>query len=322
MRSLAGSLFAGALVVALLNVSCDDDNGGTSSDGSGLPQHDGAGWVTYDGGPVQVQEGGVVIVEDGGATIICYKTLCAGKELECGDCIDNDGDGLVDWRDLECLGPCDNTEGPALIAGVGGDTGTSCGVDCYFDFGNGPGNDDCFWDHRCDTLEPEKATCPFTQKIADDPKYCPAAQSQQCLDFCLPYTPNGCDCFGCCTFPALTGQGPNGADVYVWIGAFTKGGVGTCTLADVTDPVKCPPCTPILDCLNACGKCEVCVGKPLPPPECFGKDAGVPEAGPTDAAPPSQQCAPGVQPCGLPGQAPCDPGYYCISGCCVEVSID
>ncbi|NCT11979.1 MAG: hypothetical protein GW767_04415, partial [Rhodobacterales bacterium] len=60
--------------------------------------------------PVQVHDGGVVIVEDGGATIICYKTTCAGKLLECGDCVDNDGDGLVDWRDPECLGPCDNTE--------------------------------------------------------------------------------------------------------------------------------------------------------------------------------------------------------------------
>ena len=240
----------------------------------------------------------------------------------------------MDWRDPECLGPCDNTEGPALIAGVGGDTGTSCGVDCYFDYGNGPGNDDCFWDHRCDKLEPEKDTCPFTQKIADDPKYCPASQSKQCLDFCLPYTPNGCDCFGCCTFPALAGKGPNGTDGYVWIGAFTKaatgadggtGTVGTCTLASVTDPVKCPPCTPVADCLNECGKCELCIGKTTLPPECYpNKDAGVPnEAGvvPDAAPPPPGQCDTGVQPCGLAGQAPCASGYYCISGCCIKIDI-
>ena len=345
----------GLLVVALF-CGCDDETGGTSKDGPGGGdaatgdgtstgdgaktgdgnfQHDGAGWVTYDGGPVKVGDGGTVIVEDGGTKIICYKTTCAGKLLECGDCIDNDGDGLTDWRDPECLGPCDNTEGPALIAGVGGDTGTSCGIDCYFDYGNGPGNDDCLWDHRCDKLEPEKDTCPYNDKIAQDPKKCPTKQSQQCLDFCLPYTPNGCDCFGCCTFPQLAGKGPGGTDGFVWIGAFTKSGggdagtgvVGTCTIKDVLDPQKCPPCTPDVDCLNPCGKCEVCVGKPLPPPECFKKDAGPPtEAGPKDGSPgdgstTSPQCPGGQQPCGLPGQAGCPQGYYCISGCCIKVDI-
>jgi len=309
------------LISSLLLPGCDDDTapGSDGVNGGDAPvQHDGAGWVSYDGGPVQVHDGGVVITEDGGTTIICYKTTCAGKLLECGDCADNDGDGLVDWRDPECLGPCDNTEGPALIAGVGGNTGSSCGVDCYFDYGNGPGNDDCHWDHRCDPLEPEVPTCPFDQQMVGG-KECPAAQSKQCLDFCLPFTPNGCDCFGCCTFPALAGKGAGGADGYVWIGAFDDKKNGTCTLKDVADPKKCPPCTPVQDCLNPCGKCEVCVGKPMPPPECFNKpDAG---SGSGDATVPPPQCEGDKQPCGLPGQAPCSPGYYCISGCCVKADI-
>src|SRR5512137_1572736 len=187
--------------VTLALLGCNDSGTVTGDGGKDAPlaPGDGSGWtVYYESGPVQVHDGGKVIVEDGGGKIVCYVTSCAGKVLECGDCIDNDGDGKVDWRDPECLGPCDNTEGPALIAGVGGNTGTSCGVDCYFDFGNGPGNDDCYWDHRCDPLAPEAATCPFDQKMVGG-KDCPAKQSAQCEKYCIPYTPNGCDCFGCCT---------------------------------------------------------------------------------------------------------------------------
>jgi len=33
----------------------------------------------------------------------------------------------------------------------------------------------------------------------------------------------------------------------------------------------------------------------------------------------SMQCPPGTQVCGLPGQAPCASGYYCITGCCQKV---
>jgi hypothetical protein len=304
-------------------------DGATLGDGFKVP--DGGGWVVYDGGPVKVLDGGKVITEDGGTKVICYPTLCAGKLLECGDCLDNDNDGKVDFRDPECLGPCDNTEGPALIPGVGGNTGSSCGVDCYFDYGNGPGNDDCYWDHRCDPLAPEAATCPYDAKLVGG-NNCPAKQTAKCEQYCIPYTPNGCDCFGCCTFPALAGKGPAGGPGYVWIGAFDDKKQGTCTLADVTDPKKCPPCTPVAACNNPCDKCEVCIGKPMPPPECFQKpaDAGVKPDGvkPSDAKPPDGsvpvpgQCAAGVQPCGLPGQLPCAPTHYCVSGCCILVKID
>jgi hypothetical protein len=136
-------------------------------------------------------------------------------------------------------------------------------------------------------------------------------QSEQCGNFCKPYTPNGCDCFGCCTFPELAGQGPDGGEGFVWIGAVDDKNVSTCTFADILDTAKCPPCTPIDNCYNSCERCEVCLGKPEPPADCFA-DAG------TDAGTPSQ-CGVDVQPCGLAGQAPCPGGYYCISGCCVVV---
>jgi hypothetical protein len=275
-----------------------------------------AGWVQGDGGVVVVEEGGVVITDDAGHQYVCYVTLCAGKKLQCGDCVDNDGDGKVDWMDRECLGPCDNTEGAGLDSDVGGTTGTSCGVDCYFDYGNGPGNDQCYWDHRCDPLVPEKSPqCGTFVPSMVGGKACPDEQLDTCANFCLPYTPNGCDCFGCCTFPELKDKGPDGGVGYVWIGNMNADNVSTCTFDDVLDPVKCPPCTPVGNCLNDCAPCELCLGKETLPPECYPPaDAGVPEGG-TDGGVPGQ-CAEGVQPCGLEGQEPCSGGYYCISGCC------
>jgi hypothetical protein len=100
---------------------------------------------------------------------------------------------------------------------------------------------------------------------------------------------------------------------------------GTCTFADILDTTKCPRCTPIDGCLNACGKCEICIGKTTLPPECFQQpDGGIGDSGVGYEAgvPPSQQCPGGEQPCGLPGQAACPQGFYCISGCCIKVEID
>jgi hypothetical protein len=249
-----------------------------------------------------------VEVSDDTGSFSCHVTECDGHLVHCGDCEDNDDDGLIDAHDPECLGPCDNTEGPGLFADVGGAVANSCGVDCYFDYGNGPGNDNCVWDHGCDPLEPEVPTCPHDEDMVGGNK-CPEEQSELCAEICMPFTPNGCDCFGCCTFPELDEAGPDGGPGYVYIGAVDEDNVSTCTFADVEDEEACPPCTPVGNCLNECGPCEVCIGRPLPPPECFDNDAGVPE----------EQCEPGVQPCGLEGQEECEPGYYCISGCCATL---
>src|SRR5688572_7666857 len=42
----------------------------------------------------------------------CIPRKCPQRPepLGCGDCQDNDNDGLSDAADPECLGPCDNTE--------------------------------------------------------------------------------------------------------------------------------------------------------------------------------------------------------------------
>jgi hypothetical protein len=265
----------------------------------------------------------------------CRPVSCGGHVNECGDCVDNDRDGLIDERDPECLGPCDNTEGPVLLTGVGGEAGGPCMSDCYFDFGNGAGNDDCNWDHRCDPLEvapgyfPEGMACAFDRNRVGG-RTCPAMQSRQCLNFCRPITPNGCDCFGCCTFPQIQGRPAAMGGEFVWLGSRDNSGAGSCTLAAVTNTAACHPCTPVADCFNDCGECEVCLGRPMPPAHCFPPppqpDGGVRDGGPTpdggvsrDGGMPASQCPPGIQACGLPGQAPCPINFYCTTGCCIPI---
>jgi hypothetical protein len=154
---------------------------------------------------------------------------------------------------------------------------------------------------------PEGDVCPFDGSSVGG-RTCPTHQSDACLNYCRPLTPNGCDCFGCCTFPELHGK-------FVWIGSVdpNDSNNGSCTFDTVTDETKCEPCTPVADCFNDCGVCELCLGKNTLPPECLPpKDAGVPDAGP----PPGERCIFSGQPCGLEGDAPCPQNYYCITGCC------
>ncbi len=263
---------------------------------------------------------------------------CQNQVYKCGDGIDNDGDGLIDSDDPDCLGPCDNSE-DSYYPDIPGQNSAPCKADCYFDNDTGPGNDDCYWDHGCDPHEvppnyyPESvngAACAYdpNTNISGTNKTCAElyqAQSQICHDICGPLTPNGCDCFGCCELPAGGGK-------YVYLGSVDGAGNGTCTIADVADPDKCQPCLPVAACLNTCGTCELCLGKTELPPECF-PDAGVPDSGIPDSGMPDSgssssssssssggsQCSDGVIPCGLPGQLPCPGGYYCITGCCQKI---
>lgn len=263
-----------------------------------------------DGGRAR-REGGLVVDEDGGESWTCVVTTCAGRVTLCGNCLDDDGDGLVDAHDPECLGPCDNTEGPALLAGVGGEPGGLCFSDCYWDFGNGPGNDDCRWDHRCDpfamapTYDPEGPACAYDGSRVGG-RDCPASQSEVCRQVCRPLTPAGCDCFGCCTFDAIAERPVAEGGTHVWIGSVTEGtNVGTCTLEVLEDRALCRPCTPVYDCYNGCGRCELCVGRTELPPECTEPGPGVPP-----------RCEGGEQPCGLRGDDECPLDTYCITGCC------
>jgi len=240
---------------------------------------------------------------------------CQGHIYQCGDLLDNDNDGLIDYQDPDCLGACDDTE-DSYYGGIPGSSGPGCKVDCYFDQDSGSGNDDCYWDHVCDPLSvapdyypepwlddaceyagPSHVVTPIGETCANLVN----SQSQDCLDYCLPLTPNGCDCFGCCELPAGGGD-------FVWLGSEGVNGNTVCTQAEAANPDICHPCTPVQDCFNDCGECELCIGKTVLPPHCFDPDGGN-----------TEQCPDGEQPCGMPGQDPCPSGYYCVSGCCQQL---
>src|SRR6185503_3337307 len=100
---------------------------------------------------------------------------------------------------------------------------------------------------------------------------CPSPQAAPCLEKCRPLTPNGCDCFGCCTFDALHGRADEDGGEWVWLGS----GVGDCPDGEGTgafdllgDTSACHPCIPVADCFNDCGVCELCFGRDELPPEC------------------------------------------------------
>ena len=233
----------------------------------------------------------------------CQVKTCQGKVYQCGDCLDNDGDCKVDAADDQCLGPCDNTEN-SFYGGIPGQNNSPCKSDCYFDADTGSGNDDCYWSHKCDSLEvapnytPEGSQCAYSPNanIAGYNGTCSTAfttQSQQCTNYCGPLTPNGCDCFGCCNIP--------GAPTPVWLGSENPPGVGSCNSATLNDPTKCKPCTQVAACLNPCDTCELCVGKPTLPPGCVGP-----------------VCPLGVLTCNPLLELGCPANYSCITGCCYK----
>ncbi len=233
----------------------------------------------------------------------CIITTCLGKTYECGDCIDNDGDLGVDTiSDLECFGPCDNNE-DGFKGEIPGQDNAPCKHDCYFDGDSGAGNDDCFWTHSCDPLSVAPDYPPAGSKCEYDPNSnivgtsmtCAQAlvtQSLTCLDVCGPLQPNGCDCFGCCEIPNVSHN--------VFLGSEDSNGNGSCTTADLANPLLCKPCTIVTGCFNPCGNCEICIGKPTLPPECL-----------------CQECPPGADLCGPPCGGTCAFGYFCNNGCCV-----
>jgi hypothetical protein len=301
-------LFVAALALGLAaGVSCGNDE--TTSGAAGAGQTNGPGGS---GGGGSSSVGGAGSGATGGGVIPPPPTdeaPCLNQTYECGDLLDNDMDGLIDYQDPDCLGACDDTE-DSLYGGIPGQPGPPCKVDCYFDADSGSGNDDCYWDHVCDPFEvaadyyPEPANgagCEYSgpttviQPVNQTCAELEATQSQACLDYCGPLTPNGCDCFGCCEKPNSPGQ-------YIGLGSEGAAGNTECTLAAIDDATLCHPCTPVSACLNDCDPCELCFGKNTLPPEC-----GDPE------------CATGIQACGTASLPPCPAGEYCVTGCCQEL---
>jgi hypothetical protein len=241
-----------------------------------------------------------VKLPDGNIVSADALTGCVPGATQCTNCKDDDGDGLVDWMDPECTGPLDNDEN-SFATGIPGDNIDPCKQDCWFDGNSGSGNDGCLFPTRCikGSTEPK---CPYDEKAASDPKQCPKP-SEQCIKYCKPLTPKGCDCAGCCDVYDPTGK------------LFTVKLAGTCTYETLGDATKCPACTKIPECSNPCGKCDFCLGKLTLPPECYPStaDAGV-DAPPPDAEPPGE-CPAGITKCSP--SSPCAAGQYCLTGCCI-----
>ena len=258
------------VLFAVIAIGCGGSGSGSGSDGSG----DGSGTGTGDG------------TGDGSGT-------GDGAVAQCSNGIDDDGDGAIDGFDPECTGPLDNRE-DSFATGIPGDNIDAVKQDCFFDGDSGHGNDGCLM-HTCCLLD---GPCPPELKPEQyDPNDCVVAQD--CIDFCAPITPPGCDCFGCCTicnddgcFDILTN--PEVAP--------------DCTAADAGDPDKCPACTPVQECGGSdepCYEleCQLCPGQTLEDlPESCGN---------------MNECPGGLMACADTSE--CESGKFCSNGCCINV---
>jgi cysteine-rich repeat protein len=215
-----------------------------------------------------------------GCNAICNpETMCSGKIYECGNGFDDDMDGKPDGEDPECISPCDDNEGSFQTDLPG--QNNDCKSDCYFDANSGQGDDLCVWNLQCDESNPgADIGCPYDP----DFKMCEQSLPDECLNFCQPLVPNGCDCFGCCEI--------EGKHVYLDSNP-------DCSVDNLD---ACQSCTFFADCNNPCEpeKCELCFGQEPEdlPEECMEMPA----------------CDEGKTSCLK--DADCGDNQYCQTGCC------
>ncbi|MDB4990508.1 MAG: hypothetical protein JWN04_5686 [Myxococcaceae bacterium] len=228
------------------------------------------------------------------AQALCGPALCA-----CSDGLDNDGDGLIDSVDPDCVSPFVNDEEP--YTGIWNDHRVDSCQGCFFSGNGGAGDDGCRVPFSCLTLG-EPAT------VGGSCSNCVA--SQKCQNYCQAYVPNGCDCFGCC-----------GA----WGGTTVEKHVLLSSTCDINrdDFSGCTECVPSESCLNPCGRCELCPGKTIKdlPADCAGAtttpDGGTSAADAEVGGMATRSCDEGEVQCaaGLPS---CIAGYACTYGCCIR----
>ena len=260
--------------------SSDDDNEGTAgnSGSSGSSGSSGTSGSSGNSGGTAGTGAGTASGGQGGIADIC------GGSCVCANGNDDDGDGLIDGLDPECTGPYDNDEG-SFATGIPGDNRDPKWQDCFFDGNSGAGDDQCRY----------HTDCLYGVLDASDPD---CQSSAACVSFCASRTPNGCDCFGCCTI-----QLDDGTSEDIIIG-------GSCSIENIADESACPRCTKTTQCDNGCGECELCLGKTV---EDLPESCTPPE---TDAGtPPGYTCDNGETVCSA--DLPCPGSYYCSLGCCL-----
>jgi hypothetical protein len=208
--------------------------------------------------------------------------MCGDHVCQCDDGKDNDGDGLIDGLDPECTGPWDDDEA-TFATGLPTKTNGKC-RDCFWDDNPGRGTEGCAYANAC------------LRGLAPTTGACSCQVSQRCKDTCLGRTPNGCDCFGCCTVTQ-----PDGGVVDIEF-------ADSCSLAKIADTNACPRCKQSPDCSNPCGTCELCPGRKQAdlPASCSGAQPGD-----------RHTCDEGQPLCSA--NAPCAQDNYCQLGCCIYV---
>jgi hypothetical protein len=276
----------------------DDPVGAGASAASGGAGTSGSAGTGQTAGSAGTSLGGTTGTPPAGAAANTFiGTDCIGGDTQCSNCIDDDGDGLIDAMDPECTGPLDDDEA-TFATGIPGDNQDFC-QDCFFDGNSGHGDDGCQY----------HTECLYGRTPSGGGSSCfDCETSQQCHDFCLPYTPNGCDCFGCC-------------ELHTSSGVRTVLLTASCTQEFADDPEKCISCVQDTVCVNDCGECELCLGKTTLPPEC-GSQPPTGGSGGTGGSPDPGCIAPYCergQPCGLECLEACPAGEYCLTGCCVPV---
>ena len=280
MRLRSSLLVSLGLTALLAAAACGDDGGSDGGDNPG----------NIDGGPDDVNDGGLTYgdADPGGE--------CESMEAQCNNCIDDDGDDLTDGQDPECTGPLDNDEA-SFATGIPGDNKDDKWQDCFFDGNSGAGDDGCRF-HTCCLLGAQSGAECAQDANFDPASDCPA-QTQECIDYCAPLAPPGCDCFGCCTIcdPATD----------ECFDVLTNPAVAPdCTLDVIGDESKCPRCIKNTECGG--GECEpdgcvLCPGQTEDdlPEECNNQN----------------ECPGGATACDV--SADCGEGQYCSTGCCVNV---
>jgi len=132
----------------------------------------------------------------------------------------------------QCNNGIDDDEG-SFATGIPGDNRDPKWQDRFFDGNSGGGDDRCRYPTGC-----------LSGELSQDDHAC--AVTETCRNNCQPRTPNGCDCFGCCSVQ-LPGRGH--VDILL---------NDACSLEKIGDAHACPPCTKSTACGNECGECELC----------------------------------------------------------------
>jgi len=281
------------LVLVLALVACGGHHGtGTGDDAGGSGVLDGS-FMYVDAPP--------------------FHGTCTPGGPQCSNCLDDDGDGLIDGFDPQCTGPFDNDEG-SFATGIPGDNKDTIQQDCFFDGNSGGGDDGCNQHVCCLLGATTKAECqadlvglvnnPAVEGNKYDVTQCfpplgSATIPAKCVMTCAAITPPGCDCFGCCTVCE-----PGSTTCFdIAISPVTSPG---CMQDNLADPSACKRCTKTTACGGGdCGgtTCVLCAGQNSTdlPPSCNG----------TNACPAGQATCPSGS--GCPDQT------YCDSGCCIGV---